>query len=208
MYKRQTIDYATDTVTVYGDAMAGGELVTCYIESPDHRIVYIGSSEVVGGEYAFQFQIESPAEGTYYGRLKSDKALEAQDFKFVYALKSGLRTCGVEYEQTVPKVLPDTAPEIKTVHIELVSITQGLYRLWIEKDNPDECVFAENAEPFFFWRAAEGTFTDSNSDYTSVVFKVDPNTSGKDIQVVVGMGDGFGRVDYKAFSVQGMNSQW
>lgn len=203
-----TIDYANNAITIYGDARVDGELVTCYVESPDKRIVWIGSSEISDGQYAFQFEIDNPVEGTYYGRLKSDNDMEVQSFSFVYALKSGLRTCGVEYEQNVPEASPNTAPAINTVHIELLSITQGLYRLWIEKDNSNECIYANNAEPFFFWRASEGTFVDYNEDYTSVILKVDPNTSGKNIRVVAGMGDSLGQVDYRVFSLAGMNAEY
>ena len=203
-----TVDYTTNEITVYGDARINGELVTCYIESPDKRIVWIGSSEIIDNQYSFSFVIDNPVEGTYYGRLKIDNDLEVQSFNFVYALKSGLRSCGVEYEQSIPQIMPDTSPELKTVHVELVSIIQGLYRLTINKDNTNECVYDDSAEPFFFWRASEGTFVDFNDDYTSVIFKVDPNTSGKEVRIVVGMGDGLGQVDYRVFSVSGMNSEY
>lgn len=201
-----TVDYTTEEITIYGDAQPDSDLITCYVESPDNRIVYIGSTAVVNGQYSIRFAIENPSEGTYYGKLKTDNSFDTQSFSFVYALKSGLRTCGMEYEQTMPVETANTAPEIKTVHVELVSIIQGLYRLTIDKDNPDECVHDTQANPFFFWRATEGTFVDYNEDYTSVLFKVDPKTSGKDIRIIVGMGDGLGQVDYRAFSVSGIDT--
>jgi hypothetical protein len=202
------IDYTNDEVTVYGTARPESDLITCYVESPDKRIVYLGSVDVQNGEYSFKFKIESPVEGVYRGRVKTQNTFEEENFSFVYALKSGIRTCGIEYEQNVSEDMPDTVPEIKTVHVELVSIIQGLYRLTINKDNSDECVYDTQANPFFFWRASEGTFVEYNEDYTSVIFKVDPGTSGKDIRIIVGMGDGLGQVDYSVLSVAGMNAEY
>lgn len=201
------IDYTTKEITIYGAAQPGGDIVTCYVESPAHRVVYWGSADVQNGQYSFQFKIDTPVEGTYYGKLKTENMLEEQSFSFVYALKSGTRICGIEHEQTPPTGQTGAPPELKAVHVELVSIREGIYRFTLNPDDPDECTYASGADPFFFWKATEGTFIDSNEDYTSVLFKVDPNTSGKSIRVVVGMGDRLGRVDYRVFTVQGMNEE-
>ena len=48
--------------------------------------------------------------------------------------------------------------------------------------------------PFFFWRAAEGTFSEVSNDYRSVVFTADPDTGSGNVRVIVGIGDSLGRV--------------
>ena len=198
------VDYTAEAVTVYGNARTGGRLVTCYVEAPDNRIVYIGSAEVQNGQYSFNFAIENPVEGTYYGRLKTDNELETQDFSFVYAIKSGARTCGVEYEQEPVNYTDIQAPCIHNVRIEVLSFVEGIYRLYLENEDYS---FDDRGTPFFFWRATEGSFEKDSDDYRSVIFKADPGTAGKSVKVMVGIGDGLSRADKKTIILKGNDTR-
>ena len=57
--------------------------------------------------------------------------------------------------------------------------------------------------PFFFWSAREGTFRALSDDYSSVMFYADPGTGNRQVKVIVGIGDGRGYVDKKAFLLEG-----
>lgn len=65
-----SFDYATDTVVLTMAAATSDESATCYIENPNHMIVYIGSVPVINGVYTLSFRLDNPILGKYTGKLK------------------------------------------------------------------------------------------------------------------------------------------
>ncbi|MDO5397947.1 MAG: kelch repeat-containing protein [bacterium] len=112
-----------------------------------------------------------------------------------------VRTIGFEYEQTVND---DTtgAPEILGVNAKVLDSSRGIYELYLTKD--DYNCDTRNV-PFFFWSAREGMFSALNDDYTRVKFYADKGTDNRQVKVIVGIGDGRGYVDKKAFLLDGNN---
>ena len=91
-------------------------------------------------------------------------------------------------------------PEITKIDVE--PIDYGVYKIFVPDDGY-VCDIAAN--PFFFFHAYEGTFSNPSADYRSVTFTVDEGTAGRMIKVVAGMGDGLGFVDKKAVLLEGAN---
>lgn len=112
-----------------------------------------------------------------------------------------VRTIGFEYEQTVND---DTigAPKILGVNAKVLDSSNGIYELYLTED--DYSCDTRNA-PFFFWSAREGMFTALEDNYTRVMFYADKGTGNRQVKVVVGIGDGRGYVDKKAFLLDGNN---
>ena len=100
---------------------------------------------------------------------------------------------GIEYEQ-VDSGLPNLEPpQINAVDVEVLDSTRGVYRLTISRD---DCTLDPQAAPFFFFHTWEGVFEDYTADAdesASVVFCADPGTGGRDVQVIVGVGDSLGQ---------------
>ncbi len=197
------IDYQNNVVTLTKPAAEDAVDATCYVEDKNRKLVYIGSVPVVNGNYALSFGLKNPASGTYTGKFKVQGG-EMTDILFAlnndYVSKK--RTSGYEYEQSIKDQTGVPAPEIlqEDVQIEVLDFIKGIYRLTISGDDV--------ATPFFFWETEEGTFTDVKNasgeyDYRSVIFYADPGTGDKAVCVVVGVGDGLGRVDKKAIYLKG-----
>ena len=118
-----------------------------------------------------------------------------------------------EVEETVSEMeFEDRCEEIVGVDESLQLLISGWYvfipswSLYLRAGVA--CVYDEEANPFFFWKATNGTFIDYNEDYSSVVFKVDPDTGGQNVRVVVGIGDGLGQADQKVINLRGINAEW
>jgi hypothetical protein len=110
---------------------------------------------------------------------------------------------GVEYEQIVSE-LPDlVSPVIHHVEAGTLDSESGIYKLTVSKD---DCTLDARAKPFFFFAAWEGVFEDYTVDgdgLVSVVFKANPDTGGRGIQVITGVGDNLGQVYRKELLVKG-----
>lgn len=109
-----------------------------------------------------------------------------------------IRTMGFEYEQQVNGTV--TRPEIKGVNAKVVDADKGIYDLYLSKDDYNIDL---RSMPFFFWSARECTFRALSDDYYCVRLYADPNTGDRKVKVVVGVGDGRGYSDKKAFYLTG-----
>ena len=112
-----------------------------------------------------------------------------------------IRSIGMEYDQMYPETAPDVYPEITAASMTVIDESKGIYQLTI-RDDQYRC--SEKAAPFFFWNARQGTFlpVDGCDDYRSVQFTVDPDALGKQIKVIVGIGDSLGYIDRKSILIQ------
>lgn len=196
------IEYESNVITIEGNAVVQDGYVTCYVESPDHRLVYIGSSQINDGTYQITFGLDEPKEGIYAGRIQLGNGINIRNFAFVYAKKSGMRSVGREYEQKVPNNIPDnfTMPSISDIKLEVLNFYTGKYRLTIE-DNDFEC--HDSSKVFFFWRSEEGLFTEATDNNRSVVFQADPMTKNSNVSLIVGIGDGFGNTVLYSLTLKG-----
>lgn len=111
-----------------------------------------------------------------------------------------VRRMGFEYEQTVSDTENVEKPEISGVTAQVLDSDRGIYKLTVDNYTCDPRVV-----PFFFWSAREGTFRSLSSDYKTVMFYADPGTGDRQVKVTVGIGDGRGYVDKKAFLLNGNN---
>lgn len=68
-----SFDYANDIITLQMTADEGAESATCYIENPNHMIVYIGSVPIVNGNYTLSFGLDELVQGKYTGRLRTQQ---------------------------------------------------------------------------------------------------------------------------------------
>lgn len=109
-----------------------------------------------------------------------------------------IRTIGFEYEQQTDSTV--TSPEIKGVNAKVIDADKGIYELYLDEDDYEIDV---RSIPFFFWTAREGAFRSLSDNYQRVLFYADPNTGDRKVKVVVGVGDGRGYSDKKAFYLTG-----
>lgn len=95
-----------------------------------------------------------------------------------------IRSIGFEYDQIYPDAAPDVYPEIESVAMSVIDEENGVYQFTIRDD---QYVCSQNAEPFFFWSARQGTFlpVEGYDDYRSVKFTIDPDALDKNVKVVV-----------------------
>lgn len=112
-----------------------------------------------------------------------------------------VRTIGFEYEQTVTGDITE-APEITGVNAKVIDANKGIYELYLDED---DYTCDTRSTPFFFWSAREGMFRALDDDYKRVMFYADPGTGDRQVKVIVGIGDGRGYVDKKAFLLDGNN---
>ena len=113
------------------------------------------------------------------------------------------RTAGLEYEQVYSDIPDLDAPSIDNVNVDILDFVKGIYQISI---SPSDCTLDLMAEPFFFLKAAEGTFsfyTLNGDGSMSVIFAADPETGGRNVRVVVGVGDGLGQVDRREVLLKG-----
>lgn len=110
-----------------------------------------------------------------------------------------IRTLGYEYEQTVKDTIMES-PSISGVNAKVIDKEKGIYNLYINDENYK---YDGRNTPFFFWSAREGVFKAVSDDYRNVMFYADPGTGNRKVKVVVGIGDGRGYVDKKAFLLDG-----
>ncbi|MCL2400880.1 MAG: S-layer homology domain-containing protein [Defluviitaleaceae bacterium] len=67
------------------------------------------------------------------------------------------------------------------------------------------------ATPFFFWASNEGTFedvVDYRESYASFTFPANPGTGGRDVYLVMGVGDGLGQVDRVRIPLKGNDADF
>lgn len=110
-----------------------------------------------------------------------------------------IRVIGYEYEQTNNANIANP-PEITSVNARVIDKAKGIYELYLNEDD-FEC--DARSVPFFFWSAKEGMFVGASEDFRRVLFYADPNTGDRQVKVIVGIGDGRGYVDKKAFLLDG-----
>lgn len=110
-----------------------------------------------------------------------------------------IRTMGNEYEQSVNDSCIEP-PLILGVNANVIDRNKGIYKLYMTDENYK---YDGRNAPFFFWSAREGTFRALSDDYSSVMFYADPGTGNRQVKVIVGIGDGRGYVDKKAFLLEG-----
>jgi hypothetical protein len=106
-------------------------------------------------------------------------------------------TAGVEYEQETSEMPDLIAPVINHVGIEPIDPESGRYKLTVSKD---DCTLDPRAEPFFYFATRDGDFEDYTVDEAgsaSVVFKAHPDTGGRGIQIITGVGDNLGQIHEK-----------
>lgn len=113
-----------------------------------------------------------------------------------------VRMMGFEYEQTNDDVAE--TPEILNVNARIIDKFKGIYELYL-KDEDYKC--DPRSIPVFFWTAREGMFAGASEDYRSVIFYADPGTGDRNVKVTVGIGDGRGYADKKAFFLNGNSEQ-
>ena len=111
-----------------------------------------------------------------------------------------IRSIGFEYDQIYPDAAPDVYPEIESVAMSVIDEENGVYQFTIRDD---QYTCSQNADPFFFWSARQGTFlpVEGYDDYRSVRFTIDPDALDKNVKVVVGIGDSLGYVDKKSILI-------
>ncbi len=111
-----------------------------------------------------------------------------------------IRSIGFEYDQIYPETAPDVYPEITSVAMSVIDEENGVYQFTIRDD---QYVCSQNADPFFFWSARQGTFlpVEGYDDYRSVQFTVDEDALDKNVKVIVGIGDALGYIDRKAIII-------
>ena len=111
-----------------------------------------------------------------------------------------VRTVGYEYEQTDQSMLINDPPEIVGVNAKILDEDKGIYELCL---GDEDFVCDPRSTPFFFWSSQEGMFSGASDDYRRVIFYADPGTGDRQVRVTVGIGDGRGYVDKKAFLLEG-----
>jgi len=103
---------------------------------------------------------------------------------------------GIEFEQQMASDLTGlTPPIINNVNVEVLHFERGIYRIRL---HVDDCTLDSRANPFFFWASNEGTFEDIidyRVPYAEFTFLANPGTAGRDVVLMVGVGDGLGQVD-------------
>lgn len=115
-----------------------------------------------------------------------------------------IRQIGVEYEQNISGYT-DLAPlKLNAVRVEVLNLFMGIYRFTI---TDADYTLDSRGTPFFFWSAEKGTFSEESADYKSVVFTADPGTAGKEVRVIVGIGDSLGQAIYRNLSLGGSEQQ-
>ena len=110
-----------------------------------------------------------------------------------------VRTIGFEYEQMVESNMINS-PKITGVNAKVVDREKGIYDLYLTDSNYEHSAISN---PFFFWSAREGVFIALSDDYRKVRFYADKGTGHRQVKVIVGIGDGRGYVDKKAFLLDG-----
>ncbi len=110
-----------------------------------------------------------------------------------------VRSIGYEYEQQNIQSIVEN-PEILGVNVKIINAEKGIYEFTLDEDSY-EC--DQRVIPFFFWSSREGMFKSLSDDYRKVKFYADPNTGDRQVKIIVGIGDGKGYVDKKAFYLTG-----
>ena len=115
-----------------------------------------------------------------------------------------IRRHGIEFEQVFAKHLTDLqAPFINSVQVEVLDFIHGTYRITI---SVDDVTVDSRAVPFFFWNSVEGTFENEvywYEDFASFIFQANPGTSGRNVTLIMGVGDDLGQVARRAVILKG-----
>jgi hypothetical protein len=117
------------------------------------------------------------------------------------------RMAGIEYEQVYSYEPGLTPPEINIINIDVLDFSKGIYRLSVLME---DCTLDSTANPFFFWSSTNGMFEDAKTapdGSMTLIFKADQGTGDKDVIVIVGLGDGLGRIDRKVLALKGNDDQ-
>lgn len=177
----------TELVQAVKEKPAEDQVVTLAIYSTDNNTAPM---EIAMSEWAGIHAPGSCRPRIYLTR-ESDSSGE-------YDADVPVRTLGREFEQTYSLVSDCIKPEITKVSERIIDDENGIYEFSI---NDGQYTADPSANPFFFWSSMEGTFTALSPDYRSVRFRIDPESRGRQVKVIVGMGDGLGYVDRKAITV-------
>ena len=98
-------------------------------------------------------------------------------------------------------------PHINDIDIEMLSYIYGIYRITLSTSNVTLDSRAET--PFFFWNSNEGVF-DEIIEYdnynVSFIFSANEDTAGRNVRLVIGIGDSLGQVDRVAVYLKGNDS--
>jgi|GEM_PF-2842002 len=115
---------------------------------------------------------------------------------------------GIEFEQQFAYHLTDLIPpSIDYVDVEVLDFIRGIYRVTLSTDN---CTLDPRAEPFFFWGSPDGIIDDVveyGPDAVSFTFSANPGTGGREVYLLVGVGDNLGQVARLAVVLKG-NDDW
>lgn len=115
---------------------------------------------------------------------------------------------GTEFTQQFRYDLDElVAPFIDDIEIEMLSYLEGVYRVNLSLTNVTLDSRAET--PFFFWHSNEGTFEDLDvyqADAAGFTFSSNPDTAGRNVRVIIGVGDSLGQVDRVAVYLKGNDS--
>ena len=117
---------------------------------------------------------------------------------------------GINFEQNTDHGYTDLIPPfINDIDIEFMRILYGIYRITLSVS--DVTLDPRSVEPFFFWASNEGTFhyvIDYRAPYAQFVFKADPGTANRDVQLIIGIGDGLGQVDRVLLTLKGNDADY
>lgn len=116
-------------------------------------------------------------------------------------------TLHTEFEQIPARGLNNILiPTIDNVTVEVLDALRGVYQITI---STDDVTVDHRATPFFFWQSMYGTFEnviDYREDYATFVFRANPGTGGRNISLIMGVGDGLGQVARRAVMLRGNNA--
>lgn len=200
-----------NNVTNSSDTAKDVVFVVALYDSNDGMIEYDYSAETVEAESSavIQVSISVPKECKYAKLMLWDDLLNAFSYTEVlmfYATDFDIpiRTMGYEYEQTTNTTVDEeyVTPEIESVHV--AKINEGMYLIYLTED---DYTCDESAVPFFFWTAREGVFVPLGNSYRAGLFYPDNGTGGRNVKLVVGIGDGRGYVNKKTFLLEGYTEE-
>ena len=64
------IDNSTNMMTISGEVNTSASWVSCHVQDPNNRVVYIGDVDVIDGTYNISFIIEHVVSGNYTVTIK------------------------------------------------------------------------------------------------------------------------------------------
>ena len=110
---------------------------------------------------------------------------------------------------TTPRVqlqdesLPLGEIRLNTVDVEVLHFIRGIYRITV---TPEHYTIDPSLTPFFFWSSEYGTFSDIVNESNGILeltFYADVGTSNRNVTVIIGIEDGFGRFNSRSIVLKG-----